>query len=69
MIETEVMSVSVKLTKEELKEFDEAIKKSKKFLNRSDAIRALIRKFIEREKKTNSLIDADCDAEVLEGEV
>ena len=55
MIETEAVSVSVKLTKEELKEFDEAIKKSKRFLNRSDDIRTLIREFIE---KTKAGVDA-----------
>jgi len=46
----EVVSVSVKLTKEELKEFDKAIKKHRRFLNRSDAIRQLIRDFIDSTK-------------------
>jgi Arc/MetJ-type ribon-helix-helix transcriptional regulator len=46
----ETVPVSVKLTKEELRELDEAIRRSKRFLNRSDAIRTLIREFIEKSK-------------------
>ena len=51
MMEANSVTVSVKLTRKEVKEFDEAIKRSRKFLNRSDAIRTLIREFIERVKQ------------------
>ncbi|AGK61471.1 hypothetical protein Asulf_01488 [Archaeoglobus sulfaticallidus PM70-1] len=39
--------VSVYLTTDELKDFDKAVKKSGRFVSRSDAIRYLIRKFID----------------------
>jgi len=47
MLTSEVVYVSVKLTKKDLEAFDRAVKKSKRFLNRSDALRHLIRDFIE----------------------
>jgi len=65
---SEVVSVNVKLTRKELEAFDRAVKQSKRFLNRSDALRQLIRDFIESveegEKKT-VFIDADADCEVI----
>ena len=47
-----VETLSVKIPKKELEAFDEAVKKSERFLNRSDAIRHLIRKFIEEQNVT-----------------
>ncbi|WP_456477916.1 ribbon-helix-helix domain-containing protein [Geoglobus ahangari] len=68
MAEIEIYNVSVKLTKKEAEEFDNAIKKHGKFLNRSDAIRNLIREFIEAVNRADKavLIDTDSDAEILE---
>ena len=64
MNEVEIVPVSVKLTKEELKEFDEAIKRSKRFLNRSDAIRSLIRDFVEKSRVENRRNGSDLTEEV-----
>jgi len=41
--------VSASITRDELRAFDEAIKRSKRFLNRSDALRYLIRRFVDEQ--------------------
>ena len=65
MSTSEVVYVSVKLTKKDLEEFDRAVRKSKRFLNRSDALRQLIRDFIDASAQSSDLIDTDADCEVI----
>jgi len=45
-------TVSVYLTEKEIQALDEAIKKSGRFVSRSDAIRYLIRRFIDEQGVT-----------------
>lgn len=45
--DVERTTITANLTKEEAKKFDEAVRKSGRFLSKSDALRYLIRKFIE----------------------
>ncbi|MDW7990538.1 MAG: ribbon-helix-helix domain-containing protein [Archaeoglobaceae archaeon] len=48
---TEVVTLSVRMPKKDLEAFENAVRESGRFLNRSDALRFLIREFVETNKK------------------
>ncbi|RLI81504.1 hypothetical protein DRP04_05950 [Archaeoglobales archaeon] len=61
------VNLSVKVPQRLLELFDKAVATSGRYTNRSEALRDLMRKFIERYLGDDEIIDANnCDAEVLE---